>query len=70
MLEASWFGERRPEVGVQRETGVAMLFGAHAYLRTNTLANSARPVLQELASATGLTASPGAEPAERTPIRP
>lgn len=38
-------------------TGAAMLFGAHAYLRTNTLANAAQPVLQELATATGLTAS-------------
>jgi DNA-binding IclR family transcriptional regulator len=38
-------------------TGVAMLFGAHSYLFTNALAQSARPVLQELASGTGLTAS-------------
>ena len=38
-------------------TGVAMLFGAHAYLATNPVAVAAPPVLQELASATGLTAS-------------
>jgi IclR family acetate operon transcriptional repressor len=38
-------------------TGVAMLFGAHSYLSTSTLAQSAYPVLQELASGTGLTAS-------------
>lgn len=52
--------ERRGRVehdGAGYRTGVAMLFGAHAYLKTNTLANSARPVLQELATATGLTAS-------------
>lgn len=38
-------------------TGVAMLFGAHAYLATNPVAAAAPPVLQQLASATGLTAS-------------
>ncbi|WP_107775112.1 IclR family transcriptional regulator [Nocardioides sediminis] len=38
-------------------TGVAMLFGAHAYLASNPIAVAAPLVLQELASATGLTAS-------------
>ncbi|MGB3762915.1 MAG: IclR family transcriptional regulator [Ornithinimicrobium sp.] len=38
-------------------TGVAMLFGAHAFLATNPVAVSAPPVLQELAVSTGLTAS-------------
>ena len=38
-------------------TGVAMLFGAHAYLATNPVAVAAPLVLQELAAATGLTAS-------------
>lgn len=38
-------------------TGVAMLFGAHAYLATNTIAVAAPLVLQQLAAATGLTAS-------------
>jgi DNA-binding IclR family transcriptional regulator len=38
-------------------TGVAMLFGAHAYLATNPVAVASTPVLQELATATGLTAS-------------
>lgn len=38
-------------------TGVAMLFGAHAYLTTNRVALAAPMVLQQLASATGLTAS-------------
>lgn len=38
-------------------TGVAMLFGAHAYLATNRIALAAPIVLQQLASATGLTAS-------------
>jgi DNA-binding IclR family transcriptional regulator len=38
-------------------TGVAMLFGAHAYLASNPVAVAAPLVLQQLASATGLTAS-------------
>ena len=38
-------------------TGVAMLFGAHAYLASNRIALAAPVVLQQLASATGLTAS-------------
>lgn len=38
-------------------TGVAMLFGAHAYLATNPVAVAAPLVLQQLAAATGLTAS-------------
>jgi DNA-binding IclR family transcriptional regulator len=38
-------------------TGVTMLFGAHAYLATNPIAVAAPLVLQELAAATGLTAS-------------
>jgi DNA-binding IclR family transcriptional regulator len=38
-------------------TGVAMLFGANAYLATNPLAQTAHPVLQELAAGTGRTAS-------------
>lgn len=38
-------------------TGVAMLFGAHAYLATNPVAAAAPLVLQQLAAATGLTAS-------------
>lgn len=52
--------ERRGRVehdGMAYRTGVAMLFGAHSYLVTNALAQSAHPVLQELASGTGLTAS-------------
>ncbi|MFY0408892.1 IclR family transcriptional regulator [Solicola sp. PLA-1-18] len=38
-------------------TGVAMLFGAHAYLATSRVSLAARPVLQELAATTNLTAS-------------
>jgi IclR family acetate operon transcriptional repressor len=38
-------------------TGVAMLFGAHAYLATDPVAVAASLVLQQLAAATGLTAS-------------
>ncbi|HEX7301753.1 IclR family transcriptional regulator [Lentzea sp.] len=37
--------------------GVGLVFGAHAYLTTSPLLNAARPVLQDLAAATGLTAS-------------
>ncbi|SDQ54571.1 IclR family transcriptional regulator [Microbacterium sp. cf332] len=37
--------------------GVALLFGAHAYLLTSPLVASALPHLQDLATATGLTAS-------------
>lgn len=37
--------------------GVALLFGAHAYLLTSPLVASALPHLQDLAAATGLTAS-------------
>ncbi|WP_343941876.1 IclR family transcriptional regulator [Pseudonocardia zijingensis] len=52
--------ERRERVehdGMTYRTGVAMLFGAHSYLATSALAQSAHPVLQELASSTGLTTS-------------
>lgn len=38
-------------------TGVAMLFGAHAYLAADPVAAAAPLVLQQLATATGLTAS-------------
>lgn len=38
-------------------TGVAMLFGAHAYLTTSRVALAAPTILQQLADATGLTAS-------------
>ena len=37
--------------------GVGLIFGAHAYLHTSPLVLAARPVLQELASETGLTAT-------------
>lgn len=37
--------------------GLALLFGAHAYLESSPLVAHARPVVQELASVTGLTAS-------------
>lgn len=37
--------------------GLALLFGSHAFLSNSPLVAAARPVLQELASATGLTAS-------------
>lgn len=37
--------------------GVNLIFGAHAYLTTSPLVAAARPVLQELAQHTGLTAS-------------
>ncbi|OLR90267.1 IclR family transcriptional regulator [Actinokineospora bangkokensis] len=37
--------------------GVGLVFGAHAYLTTSPLLTAARPVLQDLAAATGLTAS-------------
>lgn len=37
--------------------GVGLLFGAHAFLTASPLVAAARPVLQELASDTGLTAS-------------
>lgn len=43
--------------GTGYRTGVAMLFGAHAYLATNRLAATAPMILQQLAAATGLTAS-------------
>ena len=49
---------RRVEQGpTGYRTGVAMLFGAHAYLASNPIAVAAPLVLQELAAATGLTAS-------------
>lgn len=38
-------------------TGVSLIFGANAYLTTSPLVAAARPVLQELASRTGLTTS-------------
>ncbi|MGW4587886.1 IclR family transcriptional regulator [Amycolatopsis thermoflava] len=37
--------------------GVALIFGAHAYLTTSPLLTAARPILHDLAAATGLTAS-------------
>ncbi|GEK79080.1 IclR family transcriptional regulator [Agrococcus baldri] len=37
--------------------GLALLFGAHAYLESSPLVAHARPVVQELASVTGYTAS-------------
>ena len=37
--------------------GVGLLFGAHAYLTGSPMVLSARPVLQDLAASTGLTAS-------------
>ncbi|WP_431919091.1 IclR family transcriptional regulator [Amycolatopsis tucumanensis] len=37
--------------------GVALIFGAHAYLMTSPLLTAARPILHDLAAATGLTAS-------------
>ncbi len=37
--------------------GVGLIFGAHAYLHSSPLVITARPVLQELASETGLTAT-------------
>lgn len=39
------------------QVGASMLFGAHAYVMSNQLVTSARPVLQELAATTGLTSS-------------
>jgi len=47
---------------IERDTGgyrpgVGLLFGAHAYLTTSPLIIAARPILQDLAAATGLTAS-------------
>lgn len=37
--------------------GVGLLFGAHAYLQSSPLVSHARPILQDLAMDTGLTAS-------------
>ncbi|GAA4550410.1 IclR family transcriptional regulator [Pseudonocardia xishanensis] len=37
--------------------GVGLIFGAHAYLAGNPMLTAARPILQDLAGATGLTAS-------------
>ncbi|NBH09074.1 IclR family transcriptional regulator [Amycolatopsis sp. SID8362] len=37
--------------------GIGLIFGAHAYLTTNPLLAAAQPILQDLAAATGLTAS-------------
>lgn len=37
--------------------GVGLIFGAHAYLTSSPLITAARPVLQDLAAETGLTAS-------------
>jgi len=37
--------------------GVGLIFGAHAYLTSSPLIAAARPVLQDLAAETGLTAS-------------
>jgi DNA-binding IclR family transcriptional regulator len=47
---------------VEREAGgyrpgVGLIFGAHAYLTSSPLITAARPVLQDLAAETGLTAS-------------
>jgi DNA-binding IclR family transcriptional regulator len=49
--------ERVEQSGSGYRIGVAMLFGAHAYLATNPIALAAPLVLQQLAKATGLTAS-------------
>jgi DNA-binding IclR family transcriptional regulator len=46
----------RDDAGGYR-AGLAMLFGAHAYLASSPLVAAARPVLQDLASATGFTSS-------------
>jgi DNA-binding IclR family transcriptional regulator len=46
----------RDDAGRYR-AGLALLFGAHAYLASSPLVAAARPVLQDLAAATGLTAS-------------
>lgn len=46
----------RDEAGGYR-AGLALLFGAHAYLASSPLVAAARPILQDLASATGLTSS-------------
>lgn len=43
--------------GTSYRAGVNLIFGANAYLTTNPLVAAARPVLQELAERTGLTAS-------------
>lgn len=43
--------------GTHYRAGVALLFGAHAYLTNSPLVAAARPVLQDLASETGLTSS-------------
>lgn len=43
--------------GTHYRAGVALLFGAHAYLTTSPLVAAARPVLQDLASETGLASS-------------
>ncbi|WP_432570696.1 IclR family transcriptional regulator [Kineococcus sp. SYSU DK005] len=37
--------------------GIGLIFGAHAYLTSSPLLLAARPVLQDLAASTGLTAS-------------
>ncbi|TLM88269.1 IclR family transcriptional regulator [Pseudarthrobacter sp. NamE5] len=43
--------------GKNYRAGVNLIFGAHAYLTTSPLVAASRPVLQELAERTGLTAS-------------
>jgi IclR family acetate operon transcriptional repressor len=55
VLEARGRVERDESGGYR--AGLALLFGAHAYLASSPLVAAARPVLQDLASATGLTSS-------------
>jgi DNA-binding IclR family transcriptional regulator len=55
VLEARGRVERDDAGGYR--AGLALLFGAHAYLASSPLVAAARPVLQDLAAATGLTSS-------------
>lgn len=55
VLEARGRVERDDAGGYR--AGLALLFGAHAYLASSPLVAAARPVLQDLATATGLTSS-------------
>ena len=48
---------RVDKVDGRYRAGVGLLFGAHAYLTGSPIVLSARPVLQEIAASTGLTAS-------------
>lgn len=55
VLETRGRVERDPNGGYR--AGLALLFGAHAYLASSPLVAAARPVLQDLSTATGLTSS-------------